>query len=59
MKRVFILKLGRPTHFLRRNGYPACGTGSGVAKSEGAYDPRDVDCLNCMRTKLYRKMMGK
>jgi len=59
MMKRWLLNLGRPTHFLRKNGYPACGSGSHVAKDTGAYDPRDVTCFNCRRTKLWRQMMGK
>jgi hypothetical protein len=57
-----IIRVGRPTHLKvpikDEDGkvlmyYTACGL-VGSATHTGAYDPRDVDCLNCRRTKEFK-----
>ena len=47
--------IGKPTHF-RPGKHPltACGL---VGSYDMAYDPRDVDCLRCRRTKAWKKAM--
>jgi len=71
MKSIFH-KIGRPTHLLtlhdvNDNHYTrtACGSkwwsgkNDGQGNDLGAWDARDVNCLNCGRTKAYKTMMGK
>lgn len=57
-KAVFI---GKPTH-LRVDKpyaewtYSACGLGARVL--DAAYDPRDVDCVRCMKTNEFDRRMN-
>jgi hypothetical protein len=52
MKKVIMI-IGKPTH-LRTGNSTACGiTGAEYM----CYDPRDVDCLRCMKTKLFKEKM--
>lgn len=51
-----IIRAGTPTHFRPTNlNLTACG----LVGAYSAFDPRDVDCLRCMKTKGYRKAIGK
>lgn len=53
---VWVIKLGKPTHFRPNNvNESACGV---YSPGFSAYDGRDCDCLNCMKTKKYRRHMG-
>jgi hypothetical protein len=44
--------IGRPVHLKRKGGsnWTACGTQSDLA----AWDCRDVECLRCRKTKLWK-----
>jgi len=55
MKRVVIMQ-GVPTHLLLNNRATACGL---VGARFAAYDPRDCDCANCMKTDKYKAATGK
>ena len=48
MKRI--IQVGRPVHFSIK-GKRACGY---VGPAHAAYDPRDVECLRCRKTKALR-----
>lgn len=51
-----IIAIGKPTHYRYSNmNVSACG----LVGAPAAYDPRDVDCLRCMKTRIYRKAVGK
>lgn len=50
MKRI--ITIGKPTHLKLGPTLTACGlVGSTHA---AAFDPRDVDCVRCQRTHIYR-----
>lgn len=53
-----VMQVGKPTHFRPGNrNLTACGI---VGATHAAYDPRDVDCLMCVRTKVWKqRMFGK
>jgi len=48
--------IGKPTHLRVKSGgewtHSACGLSARVL--DAAYDPRDVDCARCMKTKEYK-----
>lgn len=51
-----IIQIGRPIHLrLYDRKVTACGL---VGEYESAYDPRDVECLNCRKTKAYYKAIN-
>jgi hypothetical protein len=54
MKRVILV--GKPTHLrVKRDSewvHSACGLSARVL--DAAYDPRDVDCLRCVKTEAYK-----
>jgi len=58
-----IMRIGKPTH-LKVTGpgpgpkvsWTACGL-IGTAAHVAAWDPRDVDCINCRRTVEWRERM--
>lgn len=49
-----VIKLGKATHFKTTKGN-ACG----IISKNAAWDARDCNCFNCMRTKAYKKYIGK
>lgn len=64
-----LIRLGRPTHlkvgpptdrWLKygqdRVSWTACGL-IGTPSHGAAYDPREVDCENCRRTRAYRQRL--
>jgi hypothetical protein len=66
------MKIGIPTHMLLQGteGYiwTACGLRAGAQHEGrygadlwllGAWDARDVNCINCAKTKKYKTTMGK
>ena len=58
-----IIMIGKPTHLRIDKGqadftYSACGLAARVL--DAGYDPRDVDCLRCRKTKEWKyRMNGK
>ena len=44
-----IITIGKPTHLQRLNG-----TACGITSELKCYDPRDVDCLRCLKTKYFK-----
>lgn len=57
MVKYVLVAIGKPIHFRPNNkNITACGI---VGSELAAYDPRDCDCLRCMKTKKYKKAMGK
>lgn len=53
MKRI--LRLGKPTHLKLKNGATACGL---VGAERAAYDPRDVECLRCRKSPLFKRALN-
>lgn len=63
-----IIRVGKPTHLEVKYDTPGHYTGSvswtacglvGTPTHDAAWDPRDVDCLNCRRTREFKQRMGK
>lgn len=51
-----IIRVGKPIHYRPgQDNITACGL---VGTEYAAYDPRDVDCLNCRKTAAYRRAIG-
>jgi len=52
-----IIRVGKPIHYRPgQDGITACGL---VGAEYAAFDPRDVECLNCRKTAAYRRVMGR
>ena len=52
-----IMQIGKPLHYRpNNNNISACGV---ISPEYSVYDPRDCNCINCMKTKAYRASMGK
>lgn len=54
--------IGKPTHYrigLSSTNQTACGLVGASRMARAAYDPRDVDCINCRNTRRWRTAMGK
>ena len=56
-----IIRVGQPTHLKEGTkehvSWTACGL-IGTPSHGAAWDPRDVDCLNCIRTREYKERLG-
>lgn len=52
-----IIRIGVPTHFRPTNeNVSACGI---ECPEYAAYDGRDVDCIRCRKTKVWKEYVGK
>jgi len=52
----YIILIGKTVHFQTKKQETACGLVGVVHTS--AWDPRDVECERCKKTKAYRATMG-
>ncbi len=54
-----VIQVGRPIHFRPKSvKVSACGR-TGIPEEFLAYDPRDCECLLCLKTRDYLLAMGK
>mgnify|MGYP006921282812 CR=1 FL=1 len=48
-----MILIGKPTH-LANGRITACG----IFANDKSYDPRDVDCVRCRKTKKFKYLMN-